>query len=764
MLYLVDHSHDPAILKMTDDNKVNGTPRTADDPPVKNYQEQPNANAELEKAMDAIPVKDYSDYEITLETKDHYEDALFSDDESLEQALTAPQETIAEKQATAEEKETTPREKSAGENPQAAIKIIDYSDFLTEQSRVGAFNKSSVDESQDTQLMLSETTLNGSTIGGQTPLTIIQETVPEVELDHESETKPDDTPVDAAAHQKILRWGKNRLSQNKAQIEEYLGRTLPERLLPLEFKFSALKPKKEFEHVVSSYEIEKIFTSKGRLLHSLLKQADEDLSTIAKCQLSNKARLQLLDAYTPGLVEKIRGIKGTQGKTPPFPYETNRAIAADHAQNVIKHLISSYKQVYASIYESANHLYAPQRKTANRIAFIILELLCLEQNLLNVLHKPLPVGSPKTFNKIFHVLARYEPEIINLPMISQALEQEVTIKELFLRYQALLSFDLATLSSTLYKSLNHYLDVNLGLLELLSTKDWNTPASFSGKAWMVTHDNNGAPLLASAASSDAFTPVFIRVDIFFNQIKADYAQCLELIGTKTPAHSSSALQPMPLHNSVTLMCQLNSYINMIESGNEPQSYSNYQPWPCKVYSGFAGSYGWLNHYHSVINQPFRKKGEPAAELPKKPSPGATEWRCAMEDDKTFYLQTPERKGTSPLDVGSVVLILLSGEEKTDEVLLLCITRIERIQAGTINLVAEKLGQQSINSVLCNTSGDKTPGIISCLNEQRFLLANPKEKFWTGKNLEAILPDRTRANIQIKGIKYLSQQIQVLELE
>ena len=79
---------------MNNDNKNNNDNTAGKEPPLKNYQEQPEANNELQQAIDNVPVKDYSDYEITLETKDHYEDALFTDDESLDQALTASHPSI----------------------------------------------------------------------------------------------------------------------------------------------------------------------------------------------------------------------------------------------------------------------------------------------------------------------------------------------------------------------------------------------------------------------------------------------------------------------------------------------------------------------------------------------------------------------------------------------------------------------------------------------------------------------------------------------
>jgi hypothetical protein len=203
---------------------------------------------------------------------------------------------------------------------------------------------------------------------------------------------------------------------------------------------------------------------------------------------------------------------------------------------------------------------------------------------------------------------------------------------------------------------------------------------------------------------------------------------------------------------------------MIESNSAPPSYSNFQPWPGKIYSGFSNSYAWLNHYYGKINQAVTKKGEEAVEIAQKPRAGTTQWLCAMEDQDFLYLQTAERKGTPALDVGCLVLVDAGSEEKIATIMLLHIIRIERIQNNILNVLAKKIGQQSTNILFKNTTAGKSPGIISCYNEQRFLLANATEHFKSGETIEVQLPDQTSATIKIKEINSISQQFQALELE
>ncbi len=734
-----------------DNKKKNTADETTSEPPLKNYQEESNADKELQKALDEVPVKDYSDYEITVEARDHYEDALFSDDDSLEQALHGSKpEPQAEKHATDKSPSLTPEHST-----EKKIEV-DYRQFLTTGSQSGSFALNTETTSVNTQLIAIDGQLNSSIPAESTAITsssseIVTEAISKSKQDKKTTSKKSQ-PL------------KNLFSRYKEQFNEYYGRNLPERVLPLDFKFSALKPKKDFESLVSPYEINKLLSVKGKQLSSLLKQAEQDLATLTKCQLSNRARLQILDSYAPSLIEKIATIKGIQGKKPPFPHEEKRAAAAEYAQLVIKHLLTAYKQVYCSIYELANHHYGPQRKKANAVAFRIVELLCLEQNLLNVLHRPLPPGSAKTFNKIFHALSRYEPQTIEAPCKSLVFDTEHSIKAMFLRYQVLLSFEMMTLSPSLNKLLNQYLLEKQGTLTLLPPGDWNVPPSYHGQAWMINHDNTAGPVLTSTANTDRFTAIFIETSAFFNQIKTDYKECLSLIGTESPSHSSIALRGVAIQHSLSLMIELNRYIRFIETRSEPPSYSSFQPSSSKVYSGFSNSFAWLNHFHSKLNQKTIKTADNTTALPKQPSPGTTPWLSAMEDGETLYLQTSEQKGTPPLDIGYLLLMITLNEEGEEKALLSRITKVERLQPGTINVVVQKLGQQSTSVVIKYKNNGKVPGIISQQEGHYYLIVNHAEAFCSGETFEIILPDQSCAIIKIKGLKSITQQIQLLELE
>lgn len=117
-----------------------------------------------------------------------------------------------------------------------------------------------------------------------------------------------------------------------------------------------------------------------------------------------------------------------------------------------------------------------------------------------------------------------------------------------------------------------------------------------------------------------------------------------------------------------------------------------------------------------------------------------------------------------MDVGWLLLILRNTEDNDEILQLARITRIERSPNSTLNIIVEKIGNDSINVIIKKISGDNTPGIITCLEDRRFLLSNHATGFWTGKCLETLLPNRTTAVIKVKGIKGLSQQLQILELE
>jgi hypothetical protein len=60
--------------------------------PDNRYQLNTSSAEDIQQAIDDVPIKDYSDYDISVETTTNFEDALFKDQDQLSDALESPDE------------------------------------------------------------------------------------------------------------------------------------------------------------------------------------------------------------------------------------------------------------------------------------------------------------------------------------------------------------------------------------------------------------------------------------------------------------------------------------------------------------------------------------------------------------------------------------------------------------------------------------------------------------------------------------------------
>ncbi|WP_101757048.1 hypothetical protein [Oceanicoccus sp. KOV_DT_Chl] len=360
--------------------------------------------------------------------------------------------------------------------------------------------------------------------------------------------------------------GKAKMEQSKAELDEYLGRTLPERTISLEFILPITKSKKDIETNFQEKEIEKLFSAKNKAIASMLEIADRELITLSKAPVSNSKRIALLNAYTPLLSEKIKSLISMFERKPCNFDDKKRATMVDHGCSALKHLITGYKQVYADVYESANIIYGPQRKTANLIAFQIMDLLYLEQLLTTSLHLPVPTGAIKTVNKIVYILSLYEPEALSHLHPSVSLENSSSVEELFIAFHLLNKLDRHTLSSGLHKHLKQYLNQHRKLvstipLTVTQRLDHCEPGQ---QLWCAAHDQE---YLTQLNHTDALTPdnsmIYLQVQAFFNQVKQDYITCLKF-RMHNKQQNITSLAGASTEQALLLMSKLNQSIIALE--------------------------------------------------------------------------------------------------------------------------------------------------------------------------------------------------------
>ena len=100
-----------------------GSPNTQ--PVEKSYEVNPQSKQDIEEVIQSVPLKDYSDYEIEIEETSHYEDALYSTDEELTEALNSPEPKAAVK-STPKEAEEQSEQNITKKTPHAFSNIEDF--------------------------------------------------------------------------------------------------------------------------------------------------------------------------------------------------------------------------------------------------------------------------------------------------------------------------------------------------------------------------------------------------------------------------------------------------------------------------------------------------------------------------------------------------------------------------------------------------------------------------------------------------------------
>ena len=740
---------------------------------------QPDAQRGLQQAVESIPVKDYSNYDITIESNDNYSDALFTDEASMQEALdnVATRIPVQANQPTA----STLAVSSDG-GVDARAQEIDFSRFLTTASKAGEFDINNAADMEARSLKFVMGGLKNSPISDtvdKTDDSSIQELLIEGVSVDQITTGTEAADNDSSNHEskgfakKLAAKAKAHLNKSKAGFDEYTGRSLPDRTLALEFSLPAQKPKKDIENLVTAYEVRKRLTDKGKSIDSIFKQADSDLTTLNKCQLSTANRLSVLDTYAEPLFKKTLAVIAKFERKPSIAGDSKRLLLALHCHNSVKQLISGYKISYASIYESANILYGPQRKLANKLAFRLFDLLLLEQRLTTVLHLPLASTSTKTLNKLFLVLSLYESASIAKPQASLTLGEISSFKAIYLYYQVGRGFEAMQISSSLQPIVNAYISHNLGLLKLLAAN----PTKNSSPIWLSSDQHGDKPdyYAAGEGIKPDSTPInIIEVKRFFNAIKKDYAECIECL-VSHDKHSSPVLSAFKRHYATTVLCELNRCVSAIENNVAEESYSLYQAINLKAYSELESICTYFNYQYAVKSRPPIEKGEPARELPDKPTPSKCQWYCAMQDEHRLFLQTNETTVAIPLDIGQMLLLIKSTEKESnqdeadvnaeEQLILTRIIRMERLPQGKLNLVVEIISTDMTPITAKINKEIAIPCMLALRHTQRLLITNNKTS--TGVKPYSSIPitfaNNSSAVIAISEQQAITQSSEIFSL-
>lgn len=740
--------------------------------PAPSYEENPLDDSALREAAASIPVKDYSDYEIEIETKSEYADALFGSDEDLDEAL---EQSASDKATAAEAPEPETPEPAAPEPtaPQAsAAPEYDFSGFLAPSSLTtdDSINRSAsaptleVAPLNEEQMVL----VDGVNIEGEG-----EAPAAEPEPAAEAEQKP------TSFAEKLKQKAKQQFDKSRAQIDEYIGRSLPERNLPLDFTFPIQKSKKDLDGVASGYSIKKLFEDKGKSPLSVFRQADQDLAKINRCQMLGSSRHSLLDTYTDSLIPRALETITSFERKPNLAGDSKRLAIAEHCDAAIKHLILGYKQVYCGYYEAANVVYGPQRNAANAVLARLVELLLIEARLCVALHYSFPTSSIKAINKLFTAAQLYEPQLVASPYTSMVDGGITSVKAMYFEFQVLLVLNQGNLSPLLYRVARPYLKEKLGLLQLCPPGSLTQPGR---QYWVISHEHSNAPKLVTGSSDMAagFSPTVIETTHFLNAIKKDFSTCLAQYRAGSWQPDNQFLAAIKPHYALTIIAALNSQLVQHEQSRIAARYSIYQPVKIRSYSGLEAIIAHLNFSYALATKKPARKGEVVKDLPERPKADKATWRRAKDEPDTAYMQIDEAETTAQLDIGQLLLMLEtpgeveeggSDEKKSDDskadhgphtTLLGLVSGMERIQGNKLNLAIEKLGDDVTHATLNTTAGDEREVLLAHSGERLLLITDHTLK--VGQPLgELQLPDGSTRPVEALRSDWLTTKHQILEI-
>lgn len=782
-------------------NQLN-TPKASQAHKDANYQENVEDPDALKQALESIPLKNYSDYEITIETKSQYNDALFADESALEQALTQS----AQQQTTTAPKTTATAQITAKITP--ALQPRDFTALLSTHAKklsqqLQATHSTPIATDNSGRLSIINNAINHSPARKPIPPSdeaiLFEQLIDQIAAEQArllAEKKQQTCPASTStptktdeAHSKLAyfskkikakskelgQMSKEKFNQSKAELDEYLGRTLPERSLALEILLPVLKAKPDQADIISPHEITTLFTARGKSLIFMLEKSDHHLQLLAKTALSNRKRSQVLNAFAPLLAEKIKAVIAMFERKPCADDE-KRAEMVDIAQSALRQLITGYKQIYVDLYESSNLIYGPQRKTANEIAFVLLDCLCLEQDLCNTLHLPLPNGSAKTVNKIFYALSLYEPQLLSEPKESINSPHEINLIQLFIRYQIGVAFNLSNLSSSLYRVLHAYLQHNQHHLQLipLCISNQLSEVKPGQQLWQINHDSSNPVLITPTdiiQGKPSYPPLYVKIQDFFNQIKKDFVECLKLRIANKNSHSCPALKETTIDQKILLLSALNQCVKNNETHQRLPVYSTYNAIELTAISGYKPCISYAEFDYALSKQGPLVPGQPLIGLPPKPSLSKSEWLCAVEDKQQLQLQISEGKIGINLDIGELLLLIQTSEktnsaEKDDSpktrLILSRITTMTRAQQGRQSICAEILAE-NFTPVRFKHNASNYTGLLLQSDQQHLLITPPQLHLASGSQLVISFADESQAIIAIEGLATILSEAQCFKL-
>ena len=764
----------------------------------RSYDENPDDKVALQKAIETLPVKDYSDYEINIESKAHYEDALFKDDQSLTEAAATINKTEELGTTTKRPKDdTTPSQQSKS----TVSTQQDYQRFLSTndqasnlESKTFELHLTGINQSPPNPSYKAETVITPpatsalplpDSLTNKHPIPVSATVEPssaessstessfseqssyhETEPEHRDQKQPPSTVNNL--FKKIQAKAIEKIGEHKDQVDEYLGRTLPTREMPLNFQIGKTKPAKEFDELYSASKMTELLQAKV-IKNPILSRCQQALSNLVKADLSSHKKYAVYAVAELPITERSRSLISSLERKPCFNDDPARAESVQLCLQNLRQLITGYKQLYSQLYESSNLIYGPQRDKANHYAFRLIDLLCLEQHLCIACHQKTAAVNIHTFNNVYLGLALYEPEQLSLPREVNSLDGTSTINALLINYHLLGALQTTQLSARFHKILRAYLLEHQPFINILPLEH---DQRLEQPTWCIEHNQAGYAVLVDylRVKSEGDLPcLYVQVQGFFNAIKADYYTVLNQLGAQaTDKPLSNCLEAVSPREKLVMLSMLNDSVTKIECNTHPAIFSRYENQNSHVYSPLTNAVAQLrfDSYQQLTNK--TKK----TDQPEKPIASQSRWSVAHEDSYSLYLQTDELKSKLMLDIGHVIMLgktssntdsNISNEEQTStDYRIGHIVSLYRDSAGKIFIHLQKYGEDSA-AIQIKSKQHSIDAIISDAGDSKYLLLEKAPYLKAGTVLSIEFDNQLKSTVTVDQLVTVTAQCYVYRL-
>ena len=693
------------------------------------------------------------------------QDALFTSTEDFEQATDYHPEKVIKK-----EKVALPVEKSE-ENPVIAGINTDFQSFVTRSSQADAFIAKA--PSLQKQLIAENDAINDSF---PRMLVDAREAIGQPDV---SIKEPEPEPEEETSKVSLF------ARKAKSGVNDFLGGTIEERVIALDFKLPRQHGIKDVGKVPSKKDIQAYLDKKGAKTLTLLKHSEYDISLISKHNLSASERIRLLETFLPMMYDKIPNLILSFERKPFDPKNTDRFEQLTLSLDSLRGLIVGYRQIYVAFYEMNNFNYKRKQEEANQCAYELVQLLYLEMQLMQASKIPLPASSIKSINKIALVLKRYEPEFFTAVQQHSAHKKPRSIETLWKKYQLYLCFDHLSMSSKLNTALDNYLDFNvLDKTELL-TLDEAKHCTHSQLIFVQGSTDRRGKLLAledmsadeSAAEFEKLTvdegSVFLAVDALFNQIKRDYLDCFLLLTAAKKIHGCEALESLGREEILCLFSYLNQQIEQVEENNKKPFYSIYTATEMEVRTGLTDI---SNYYHALVDQWNEDlKGPQGGPQNKSSQFGHKGWGIANETADEIFLQGTLQASTPYLDCGEVICVSRKDENGLLTHQLAVIKELNLSNLHQPQIVAAKIAEDIAG--LYSTDSFKpehgretmnnfpvlNDGMLCVKDKQHFLLVSTDSALSSDALLRVCLADQSSFIINTNQLHFISPATMLFSL-